>query len=191
MRLQLPSANRRVRLEHQRHEQPLDRGGIMGDLVIGIGADLGCMLQTIERRFAGQPLRNPGACASAFCRGRRAQDHGATGRGRRCPLVAERDAENALAEHHRKLVHDERPIASILETIGQPRHQVDRLVGLPQQQRARIRRDRAAIERAHDIAAPTTFAESAPRCDDLSSTVPKSNESGIHSVGIGVALAPA
>ena len=89
-------------------------------------------------------------------------------------LVAERDAENALAEHRRKLVHDERPIASILETIGQPRHEPDRCVGLAEQERACIRGDRAAIERAHNIAA-----------------LPKSNEPGIHSVGIGVAFAPA
>ena len=71
-------------------------------------------------------------------------------------------------------MHDERRIASILETTGQPRHEADGPVGLPQQQRARIRRDRAAIERAHDIAAL-----------DGSRTNP-----GIHSVGFGVALAP-
>ena len=136
-------------------------------------AGLGRMLQTIERRFAGQRCAIP-----ALARERFAEDAEHRIMAQLVVvddvLVAERDAENALAEHRRKLVHDERRIATVLETIDEPRHESHRHVGLAEQERACIRGDRAAIERAHNIAA-----------------LPKSNEPGIHSVGIGVAFAPA
>ena len=43
-------------------------------------------------------------------------------------LVAERDAEDALADQRRQLVDDQRPIAAVLEAIGEARHEADRLV---------------------------------------------------------------
>jgi hypothetical protein len=67
-------------------------------------------------------------------------------------FTAKRDAENALAEHRRKLVDSKRRIAAILETLGQARHKPDRLVGLAEQQLARVRNDRATIECAHNLA---------------------------------------
>ena len=43
-----------VGLHTQRHEQRRNRRLVVGDLVIGIAADLGSVLQPVERRLAGQ-----------------------------------------------------------------------------------------------------------------------------------------
>ena len=137
---------------HKRHEQALDGSGIMGDLVVGIGPDLGGMFKPIECGLAREG-RAVGSLA-----GQAVAEHAED---RIVPelvviidiFIAERDAENALAEHRRKPVHDERRIAAILETIGEARHESDRFVGLAEQQRTRVRGDRTAIERAHNIAA--------------------------------------
>jgi hypothetical protein len=119
--------------------------------VIGIAADLGGVFKPIERRLTCK-WRAVGTLA-----GQAVAEHTEH---RIVPqlvvivdvFIAERDAENALAEHRRKLVDDERRAACIVETIGQPRYQADRFVGLAEQQRPRIRGDRAAIKRAHNLA---------------------------------------
>jgi hypothetical protein len=67
-------------------------------------------------------------------------------------FIAERDAENALAEQAGKLMHDQRRATRVLETVREARHQPDGVVGLAQQQRSGIRCDRAAVERAHNLA---------------------------------------
>jgi hypothetical protein len=67
--------------------------------------------------------------------------------------VAERRADDPLADHRANLVLDEIGIAPVGErrrgSIGQP----DRRVGLGEQQRAAVRRDLAAVERGDDRAA--------------------------------------
>jgi hypothetical protein len=141
-----------VGLHHQRHEQPLDRGRIVGDLVIGVCADLGRVLQAIERRLAGE--RGAIGALRRQCSGENAE-HRIVAQ----PvvvdevLVAERDAENALADQRWNSVDGGVGIAAIPEALRQTRHEADRLVGLTEKQRTGIRRDLTTIERAHDGAA--------------------------------------
>jgi hypothetical protein len=136
----------------ERHEQPLDRAGIVCDLVVGISPDLRRMLEPVERRLAGE-RRAVGAL--------RGQAPGEDAQHRVMSqlimivdiLVAERDADDALAQQARQLMDDGVRIAAILEALRQPRHQTDRLVGLTEQQRAGVRSDPAAVESAHNNAA--------------------------------------
>jgi hypothetical protein len=139
-------------LQAHRDEQPLDGRGVMRDLVIGVGTDFGRVLQSVERRFAGQ---------SGTVRALPRQCSGEHAEHRIMAqlivvvdiLIAERDAEDALAEQRWQRVDGGIQIAAILEAARQPRHQPDRFVGLAQQQRARVRADLPAIEGAHNLAA--------------------------------------
>ena len=152
-----PASSRTIRavrrghgLHHQRDEQSLDRLGIMGNLMIRVRANLGRMLQSIERRLAGERRT-----VRTFTRERTAEnaEHGIVPQLIMVDdvLVAERDAEDALAQHCWKLMDDERRAAAILETRSETRHEADRRIGLTEQQRTCIRGDLAAIERAHNL----------------------------------------
>jgi hypothetical protein len=125
----------------------------MADLVVAArreaGAFLGCMLQPIERALARHRCTPPAP---------RLQLAGQHRKHRIVAqrivivqiLVAERQAEHALAHQRGDRVLDLPGIAAIVEAGGEPLDQADGLVGRPQQQRAGIRCDRAAVERAHN-----------------------------------------
>ena len=126
---------------------------VVGDLVIGIAADLGGVLQPVERRLAGQrrtvrPLGRELA--------RQHLQH------RIVPqmivivdiLVTQGDAEDALADQRRHRVQQRVRVAAILEAARQSLDQADRSVRGPEQQPAGVRGDLAAVERAHN---PVTF----------------------------------
>ena len=85
-------------------------------------------------------------------------------------LVAERDAEHPLPDQRRHLVHHPLRRPAVGEAGREALDQPDRPVGRPEQQPARVRGDRAAVEIRHHRAAidpckPIGFA--------------------LHSVGIG------
>jgi len=64
-------------------------------------------------------------------------------------LVAEGDPEHALADKRRHRMLDPGWIAAVAEAAGKALHHPDRPVGRAEQQRACIRRDRAAVEPGH------------------------------------------
>ena len=68
-------------------------------------------------------------------------------------LIAEGEAEDALADQPRHAVLDPIRRAVVVEAGGEPLDEPDGPVGGAEQQRAGIRRDRAAIERRHHGAA--------------------------------------
>src|SRR6266700_6584140 len=67
-------------------------------------------------------------------------------------LVAERQAEHALADQRLQAVLDQLGRARIAEADRKARDETDRLVGGAEQQRTAIRGDRAAVESAHNPA---------------------------------------
>ena len=145
---------RGMRLQEQRHEQPLDRARVMADLVVAARGKPGlprAQLQPIERALAGHRRAVPPP------RLQLASQHRHDGIVAQLIvvveiLVAERQAEHALADQRRDRVLDLLGITGIAEAGGEPLDQTDGFVRRPQQQRAGVRRDRAAIERAHNPA---------------------------------------
>jgi hypothetical protein len=81
-------------------------------------------------------------------------------------LVAQRDAEHALHQHRFNAVLNLALDPTIGEAGGKPPHQTDRPIGGAQQQRPRLRGDRAAVERSLD---PTALDPSIP--EQLSATL--------------------
>jgi hypothetical protein len=67
-------------------------------------------------------------------------------------LVAERDAEHALADQRRHIGGDPPRRPAVAEAGGEAIHQTDSPVGGAEQQRACVRRDRAAAEIRHHVA---------------------------------------
>ena len=67
-------------------------------------------------------------------------------------LVAEREAEDALAQQIGDGVGDAVGEPQIAEAFGQPIGQPDRAVGGTEQQHTTVRRDRAAVESTHKFA---------------------------------------
>ena len=141
-----------IGLHTQRHEQRRNRSLVVADLVIGIAADLGGVLQPVERRLAGErrAVRPLGRELS-----RQRLQH------RIVPqmivivdvLVAQGNAEDALADERRHRVQQSVRIAAVLEAVRQSLNQADRSVRGPEQQPAGVRGDLAAVERAHNPAA--------------------------------------
>ena len=126
-------------------KQPLDRRAVVIELVVPVLADLVGMLQPVQRRLPGQPAAG-------------LVEHG---RERRIVaqlividqvLVAEREAEDALAQQIGDGVGDAVGEPQIAEALGQPIGQPDRAVGGTEQQRTAVRRDGAAIESTHKFA---------------------------------------
>jgi hypothetical protein len=64
-------------------------------------------------------------------------------------LVAERQAEHPLPDQRPQRMHRQERAAMVRETRGEPIRQPDRLVCLPQQQRAGVRRHHPAVEIRH------------------------------------------
>ena len=138
-----------VGLQTERHEQRRNGGLVVGDLVIGIAADLGGVLQPVERRLprerrAVRPLGGELA--------RQHLQHGIV------PqmvvivdvLVAQGDGEDALADERRHRVQQRIRVAAIVEAARQSLDQADRSVRGPEQQPAGVRSDLATVERAHN-----------------------------------------
>ena len=132
-----------------RHEdidgQTLDRAYVVVELVVPVLADLACMLQPVERRLARElPAR--------------LVEHGGERRivAQRVVidqiLIAERKAEDPLAQQIDHRVCDGVGNAKIAESSGQPIAEPDRPVSRAEQHRTTVRRDRPAVENAHKFA---------------------------------------
>ena len=105
------------------------------------------VLQAIERALPGQRLAVP-----PQHRAQLARQH----RKRRVLaqlvviveiLIAQRQPEDALPHQCRDRVLDITPVAPIHKALGKPTHQPEAPIHLPQQQRARVRGDRASRNR--------------------------------------------
>ena len=140
-----------VGVEEEIDEQVLDRRRIMTDAAIAMRA-LGRVLEPVERALARQ-RRQPRALRLEPA------EHGAEHRVAAQVvmvdqvLVAERDAEHALADQRRQLVRDPAGIAAVGEAGGEAVDEPDRPVGRAEQQRPGVRADRPAAEIRHQIAA--------------------------------------
>ena len=144
------------RLLEDVEEQLVDRRAVVADLVIAMRcarlALLRGMLESVERALARERR-------TAFvARVELAQDR-AEQRIVAQPVVvvdvgiAERLADDPLADHRANLVLDEIGIAPIGECRRGPIGQPDRRVGLGQQQRAAVRCDLSPVELSHNRAA--------------------------------------
>ena len=144
---------RAVRVEEEVHEQRLDRGGIVADPVVAAGLARRRVLQPVQRALAGQrrAVRTP-----------RRQLAGEHGQHRIVAqlvvveqvLVAERDAEDALADQSGRSRARPAPASrASRKQAAKRRDQADGPVRRAEQQRAGIRGDRSAVEAGHHSAA--------------------------------------
>ena len=137
----------RVRLEEEVDEQRLDRRRVVADLLVA-GGDLARQFEPVQRRLAGdrRAVLAPGRELAGQNRHHRVvaklvvivQ-----------VLVAERDAEHALADERGDRVLDEPRVPRVAEASGEPANQIEPPVGGAEQQPARVRRQRAAVELGH------------------------------------------
>ena len=143
------------RLAVGRHEdidgQTLDRAYVVVELVVPVVADLACMLQPVERRLTRQlPARLVQHRGERRIVAQRVVVDQI--------LIAEREAEDALAQQIGHRVRDGVGNAKIAESSGQPIAEPDRSVGRAEQHRTTVRRDRPTVESAHKFA-PTGGSE--------------------------------
>ena len=126
---------RGMRLQEQRHEQPLDRGRIVTDLVVAAGREagsrLGRVLQPVERALARH--RRAVAPPSLQLAGQHRHD------GIVAQLivivqilVAQRQAEHALADERGNRVLDLPDLTTVPEAGSKAIDQTDRLCWSPQ-----------------------------------------------------------
>jgi len=146
-----------VGIQEDLDRQSRDGSRIVVELVVPVEADLAGVLQPVERRLAGEltarlvehggERRIPDQVRDgAACRGRSGPRSRA--RSRRCAGAADRPpCGDGVGD------------AKIAEARGQPLDEPDRPVGRPEQDRAAIRGDRAAVEGAHKFA-PTRGSKS-------------------------------
>ena len=144
---------RGMRLQEQRHEQALDLARVMADLVVAArregGPFLGRMLQPVERALA----RHRRAVTPPRLQLAGQHRHGGIVAQLIVVveiLVAQRQAEHALADQRRNRVLDLLTVTAVPETGSKAIDQTDRLVRRPEQQRTGIRRDQPAVERTHN-----------------------------------------
>ena len=78
-------------------------------------------------------------------------------------FIAQRQAEDALAQQRLQPVLDQARIAPVGEALGEPADQPKALVQLSQQQRPGVGGDRAAVEPAHHHFAFNRFKGEKPR----------------------------
>ncbi len=137
-----------VRLEEQRHEQPLNGGRVVADLVIA-GRQRPAQLQPVQRALAGNRTTVPAL------RRKLARKH----RHHRIVtqrvvvvqiLVTQRQTEYPLADQRRNLMLDQRLEPRIAKAPGEPANQADRPVRRSEKQRTGIRRDRSTVETRND-----------------------------------------
>ena len=137
----------RVRVEEEVHEQRLDRRAVVGDPAVAVGFR-GTVLEPVERALAGERR------AAAVPRLEPAEHH-PEHRVVAQPvvvdqvLVAERDAEHPLPDPRRHLVDQPAPASGVREAGREALDEPDRPVGRSEQEPARVRRDRAALEIRH------------------------------------------
>ena len=137
-----------VRVEEQLDQQPLDRGGVVVDLVVARRCPGGAMLEPVERRLARRRRAARPACPElAHDRGQ----HRVVAQGVVVDqvLVTQRQGEHALADQGGQAVLDLIRRAVIDETGREPPDQADRPIGGAQEQRAGVGGDRPAIESGH------------------------------------------
>ena len=145
-----PLERRLVRLEEESDEQALDRRRVMADPVVA-ARNQGRVLEPVERAFAGERR------AILALRGELAGQ----GREHRIVaqlvvidqvLVAERDPNTRCATIA-ATVCSTWAWSDVVEAGREPGHQANRPISRAEQQRPGIRRDRAAIESRHHLAA--------------------------------------
>ena len=138
----------RVRLEEQVDEQRLDRRGVVADLPVA-GGDLARQFEPVQRRLAGDRR------AALAPRRELAGQH----RHHRVVtefvvivqvLVAEGDAEHALADEGRDRVLDQPRVPRVAEASGEPANQIQSAIRRAEQQPSGVRRQRAAVELGDD-----------------------------------------
>ncbi len=131
-------------------EQRLNRAGVVADAAIAMRA-LGRVLQTVQRRFAGQRRTVPTTPLKPAKRHTQ----------RRIVaqlvviqqvLVAQRNGKHALAHQGRNIVHNTIRSAAIRKARRKPVHQTDRPVRRPQQQRAGVRRQHTTAKISYNLA---------------------------------------
>ncbi len=135
-----------MRLEKQIDQQGIHPRPVAIDLVILSPMPLRRMLETIERALAGQSL--------AIRPQHRMQLAGQHRKDRVLPqlvvivevLVAQHQAEDALAHQRLDPMLDITSITPVGEALRKPLHQLDAAIDLPQEQRTSVRGDVAAIE---------------------------------------------
>ena len=146
-----PLGRRLVRLEEESDEQALDRRRVMADPVVA-ARNQGRVLEPVERALAGE--RRAILALGGELAGQR-REH------RVVPqlvvidqvLVAERDPEHPLRHHRCDRMLDLGLVPTVVEAGREPGHQANRPISRAEQQRPGIRRDRAAIESRHHLAA--------------------------------------
>jgi hypothetical protein len=140
-----------VGVEEEIDEQAFDCRGVVADFMIArwLGA---AQFQPVQRRFAGQwrtvaPLRLQLA--------RQHGKHRVTAQVVMVVqvLIAQGDTDDALHHHGLNLMLHQFRTACIGEAGGKPLGQLDRPVGLAEQQGAGIRGDRATVEARHHVMA--------------------------------------
>jgi hypothetical protein len=145
-----PLGRRLVRFDEQGDEQALDRRRVVADLVISARFRRH-VLEAVERALAGERRAILTPCGELA--GQRRQH-------RVVPqlividqvLIAQRDTEHPLRHHRLDRVLDLCLHAAVVEAGGEPRHQADRAIGRPEQQRPGVRGHLTAIERSHHLA---------------------------------------
>jgi hypothetical protein len=139
----------RMRVQKQRHQQPLDRRAIVADAVVAAGLRAGRVLQAVQRGLARQRRAAPPPGGEL----------GGAGRQHRVVpqpvvihhiLVAERNAEHPLHHHARHRVLDELRRPRIAEAGSKAPHQTDGAIRAREQQRAGIGRHPTAVQRRHN-----------------------------------------
>jgi hypothetical protein len=136
---------RSMGVQEQIHEQRLDRGGVVADAMVAAGLARGGVLEAVQGALAGQ---------RRAARAPRLQLAGEHGQHRVVPqpvvvhqvLVAERDAEHALADQGGDLVLHALRRPRVAEAGGEAPHQAGGAIGGPEQQRASVGGDGAAVE---------------------------------------------
>jgi hypothetical protein len=134
-----------VGIEKQIDEQPLDGLPIVIELVVSVLADLAGVLHAVQRRLAGErAVRLVDAGGQRRIEAQRIVVDQV--------LVAEREAEDALAQQVWKRVLDGVRNSVVDEAGGQPLGQSQFAVSSGEQRHAAVRRDRATIKSAHKLA---------------------------------------
>ena len=149
-----PGRGLRARLHKQLDQQPVDGGGIVADLLVAVrgGAGLRRAFQAAQRALAGQ--RRTGLALAGQQTHQRivAQLVVVVEIG-----VAQGQRIDALRDHFGHLVGDESRIPEVPEAARQARQQANAPVDLPQQQRAGVGSDRAAVKTRHHLARKMGF----------------------------------
>ena len=146
-----PLGRLRVRFQEQRDEQLLDRPRVVADLVVAVEGRGRCVLEPVQRAFAGE-RGTVGTPRFQFAD---------QGRQHRVVaqlvmvdqiLIPQRDAANALREHGFDAMLDQLLDAPISEAPRQAPHQADRPVRGAEQQRAGVGGHLPAVEGGHHLA---------------------------------------